>query len=347
MKGKFRTYKLLAPLSLLYRSVMSVRNILYDKGMLSVRSFGIPVISVGNITVGGTGKTPHVQYLAELLGAGAGLAVLSRGYGRLTSGFRLVGKDSTAAETGDEPLQTSARFPDMTVAVDEDRVHGIGILSDRGISTVILDDAFQHRSVRPSLNILLVDWSRNILDDMVLPAGRMRESACGRKRADVIVFTKCPAGLTGHEMDKAAAEITTRPNQKVFFTSLKYDSLRPMIPGTDFPVNPPVLAVTGIARPQPMTDYLKSLSDHVGLLQFPDHHRFGKADIKRIIADADGMGSGTIIVTTEKDESRLKDMNLSEELKKRIFMLPVSVSFIRDRRLFDSLVLNHVESFNH
>lgn len=345
MKGDFKTYPLLAPLSLIYRSVMALRNLCFDKGLCSSRSFGFPVISVGNITVGGTGKTPHVQYLVNLLGSNGNIAVLSRGYGRSTKGFIIADAMSTASEIGDEPFQTSVRFPSITVAVDEDRAHGIGILSGKGIDTVILDDAFQHRKVRPTLNILLVDWSRNILDDMVMPAGRMRESASGRKRADIIIFTKCPEGLDSRSMDEASARISVRPDQKVFFSTFSYGNLRPMVQGTEIPESPGILALTGIARPQPMVDFLKTKADHVELLQFPDHHIFSMADMKKVSARVHDIGTDAIIVTTEKDESRLKGLELPEELKKRIFILPVKVSFIREQDLFDSLVLKHIESF--
>lgn len=345
MKGKFKTYPVLAPLSLVYRAVMGIRNMCFDKGLLSCRRFGFPVISVGNITVGGTGKTPHVEYLAGLIGGSGDVAVLSRGYGRMTKGFRLADASSDADTVGDEPFQISTRFPDVTVAVDEDRIHGIEILAGKGTRTVILDDAFQHRRVSPSLGILLIDWSRNILDDMVMPAGRMRESASGRRRADIIIFTKCPAGLDDRSMDEAAAGIAVRPEQKVFFTTFSYGELRPMVQGTEVPGNPDILAVAGIARPQPMVSHLETKSGLVRLLSFPDHHRFSAADISRISKCADSVGTGSIIVTTEKDEARLKGMELPDGLKKRIFVLPVRVSFLREKECFDRMILNHIESF--
>ncbi len=347
MKGQFKTYPLLAPLSFLYRLAMAVRNLCYDKDILSGRTFGFPVISVGNITVGGTGKTPHVQYLIDILDGNGNTAVLSRGYGRSTKGFILADKDTDARAIGDEPLQISRLFPNVTVAVDEDRVHGIEMLSSRGIDTVILDDAFQHRSVRPSLNILLVDWNRNILDDMVMPAGRMRESASGRKRADIIIFTKCPAGLDCSVMDKASARIAVRENQKVFFTTFKYESLRAMKKGSEVAANPPILVMAGIARPQPMVDYMRTFSNQVELIQFPDHHSFSRSDIDRISASVNSMGADAIIVTTEKDEARLKGMDLPEQLKKRIFILPIKVALVREQELFDSIILEHVKSFKH
>ncbi len=347
MKRQFKTYPLLTPLSFLYRLTMAVRNFCYDKGVLPERSFDFPVISIGNITVGGTGKTPHVQYLIDLLGVDRNTAVLSRGYGRNTRGFLLASKDTDALEIGDEPLQISHLYPKVTVAVDEDRVHGIRLLSERGIDTVILDDAFQHRNVKPSLNILLVDWNRNILDDMVMPAGHLRESASGRRRADIIIFTKCPAGLEKSVMDRAAERIAARRDQKVFFSTFKYESLRAMKKGSEVAVNPPILVMAGIARPQPMADYMKTFSNQVELLHFPDHHSFSRSDIEKISARVKSLGPDAIIVTTEKDEARLKGMDLPEHLKKRIFILPVKVALIREQKLFDSIILEHVESFKH
>lgn len=346
MNRRFKTYPILAPLSFIYRAVMSIRNFSYDKGLCASHGFDIPVISVGNITVGGTGKTPHVIYLAGLLSDRyRGVAVLSRGYGRSTRGFILADAESESYSIGDEPVLVKAHFPEITVAVDEDRVHGIRRLSDIGIRTVVLDDAFQHRRVRPSLNILLIDWNRSILEDMVMPAGRMRESASGRKRADIIIFTKCPAGLDDAGMDKAAARIVTDKRQKVFFTSLEYGDLRPMISGKTIPENVRILAMTGIANPKPMIDYLGTLSDNVRLIQFPDHHSFSIADLEKTNAVADSLSPESIIVTTEKDEARLKGMQLPESLKRRLFILPVRTSFLREQEQFDRIILEHIGSF--
>lgn len=346
MNGSFRKYHILAPLALLYRTVTSVRNRFYDSGLFKSHSFPFPVISIGNITVGGTGKTPHTQYLVSLLGAGNDIAVLSRGYGRCTEGFIRADDTSDSRTIGDEPLQIHTQFPQITVAVDEDRAHGLQILSEEHTpKAVILDDAFQHRRVTPSLNILLTDWNRIILDDMVMPAGRLRESASGRKRAHVIIVTKCPSDLDNASMERIASELAVTNEQKVFFSILSYSDIVPMCPGTHFPENGPVLALTGIAQPDQMVSHLKKTGRQVSLLRFPDHHRYDMADIRKIEATLDSMPQGSVIVTTCKDESRLASVELPESLRKRIFILPVNVEFIRDGQEFDRLVTNHVESF--
>lgn len=350
MNSSFRKYPVLAPLSLLYRAVTGTRNFLYDKGVFKSYAYPFPVISVGNITVGGTGKTPHTQYIVNLLGSGRDLAVLSRGYGRCTSGFVKAGaKTSDSRSIGDEPLLMHTSFPDVTVAVDEDRVHGIRVLaSDSTLKAVVLDDAFQHRRIRPSLNILLVDWNRNILDDMLLPAGRMRESAGGRRRADMIIVTKCPDNIGDGEMDSIAERLIVNPRQKVFFTRMEYGSLYPMDrPGIPIKADAPLLALTGIAQPAPMVRYLEGQGRHVELMAYPDHYSFDSADMERIGKRLENMPDGSVIITTQKDESRLKSLDIPGNIRKRIFVLPVKVSFVKDGDLFDGIVTGHVESFEN
>lgn len=349
MNSPFRKYPVLAPLSLLYRTVTGARNFLYDKGLLKSYGFPFPVISVGNITVGGTGKTPHVQYIVNLLGSGRNLAVLSRGYGRCTNGFVRAGAASDSRSIGDEPLLMHTAFPDVTVAVDEDRVHGIRVLvSDSTPKAVVLDDAFQHRRIRPSLSILLIDWNRNILDDMLLPAGRMRESAGGRKRADIIIVTKCPDNIGDGEMDSIAERLIVNPWQKVFFTRMKYGNPYPM-DGSDIMVkaDAPVLALTGIAQPAPMVRYLEGQGRHVELMSYPDHYSFDNSDMERIGKRLERMSAESVIITTQKDESRLKSLDIPNNIRKRIFVLPVKVAFVRDGKLFDNIVCGHVESFEN
>ena len=348
MKPAFRIYNVFRPLGWLYGLVTGLRNRMYDGGMLKSVSFPFPVINVGNITVGGTGKTPHTEYLAALLKDRMRTAILSRGYGRHTKGFILSDAQSDSNQIGDEPLQIKRRFPDVAVAVCEDRATGIKRLSELcSPQVIILDDAYQHRKVTPSLNILLVNYSRNILEDAMLPAGRLRESAKNRRRAQMIVVTKCPKDLSSLEMDDLASRLAVCPEQKIYFTTLEYGSLYPMdgksaVPSQDCPV----LALTGIADPAPMEAQLRNTHKEVGMLSYPDHHDFSRKDILEIEHRLQSMPQDSIIVTTAKDAARLSGMELNEYLKSRVFILPVKPAFLRDTKGFDDTILNHIETFN-
>ena len=347
MKPAFRIYNVFRPIGWLYGLVTGLRNRMYDGGMLKSVSFPIPVICVGNITVGGTGKTPHTEYIAALLKDRIHIAILSRGYGRHTKGFILSDAQSDSNLIGDEPLQIKRRFPDIEVAVCEDRVTGIKRLSDLcSPKVIILDDAYQHRTVTPSLNILLVNYNRNILQDAMLPAGRLRENASCRRRAQMIVVTKCPKELSSREMDDLASMLAVSPEQKVFFTTLEYGSLYPLDGISEVPSQDcPVLALTGIADPAPMETQLRKSHKEVSMLSYPDHHDFSKNDILDIEHRLQNMPQGSIIVTTAKDAARLSGMNLNEGLKSSIFILPVKPAFLRNAKGFDDTILNHIETF--
>lgn len=347
MEPGFRIYNILRPLGWIYGAVMNLRNRIYDSNKDKSESFPIPVISVGNITVGGTGKTPHTEYIVSLLKDRVRTAVLSRGYGRKTKGFIMADAKSDSTRIGDEPLQIKLRFPDLHVAVCEDRAIGIKRLSETcNPQTVILDDAFQHRRVTPSLNILLVNYHRNILDDAMLPAGCLRESAAGRNRAHIIIVTKCPRDISNSTMDNLASRLAMCPQQQVFFTTLEYGDMYPLGAKAIAPAQEcPVLAVTGISDPTPMVEELKRCHKTVNLLSYPDHHDFTKRDIAEMQKRLQDMPAGSIIVTTAKDAARLSGMDLADELKGKIFVLPVRPAFLRDAVLFDSTVINHIESF--
>jgi len=321
---------------------------MYDKGMLKSTSFNTPVICIGNITVGGTGKTPHTEYAASLLKERFRTAVMSRGYGRHTKGFIMSDAHSDSGLIGDEPLQIKLRFPDLDVAVSENRAVGISRLIELcSPDVILLDDAYQHRRVTPSLNILLANWHRNIMDDAMLPAGRMRESAAARRRAQIIIVTKCPCDLSSQEADSLAATLRTDSTQQVFFTTLQYGT--PYLLGnreqTATLPQGPILAVTGIASPQLMEAYLKSQGHDVTLLSYPDHYRYSKDDISTIQARLQALGDQASIVTTAKDAARLIDLELDPELAGRIYVLPVGVKFMRDKEAFDNTLIKHVESF--
>ena len=347
MKPDFRIFHVLLPLGWLYGLTTGIRNRMFDNGILKSRSFKVPVIDIGNITVGGTGKTPHTQYIASQLKDRYRTAILSRGYGRTTKGFIMADTQSDSQTIGDEPLQMHRLFPDMDLAVSQDRALGIErLIKERKPQVILLDDAFQHRKVKPSLNILLVNYHRNILADVMLPAGRLRESAKGRRRADIIIVTKCPVNLTGPAMDELASALAVNPSQQVFFTTLKYDLLTPFDGISTPPANDcPVLAVAGIADPALMEAELRKTHSHVSMLAYPDHHRFTMRELSEMENRLQGMPQGSVMITTAKDAARLWGMDMSESLRKRIFILPVMPAFLRDSDLFDNTIINHIESF--
>ncbi len=349
MKPDFKIYNILRPLGWIYGLITGIRNRLYDCGWRKSQVFPIPVISIGNITVGGTGKTPHAEYTAILLKDRFKTAVLSRGYGRHTKGFFMSDHNSDSGLIGDEPLQIKHRFPDLEVAVCNDRAKGIRRLMDMcAPEVIILDDAFQHRRITPSLNILLVNWHRNILDDAMLPAGHLRESAKGRRRADIIIVTKCPDGLTDEDMNRMAQRLRVNPEQQVYFTTPEYNQPY-LIDDNSHPMplpKAPVLAVTGIVLPTLMKAELERQGHEVTLMDYPDHYRFSKQDLADISTNLQSLDPDAIIVTTAKDAARLLDLQLDDELRKRIYVLPVGVRFIREADKFRKAVTEHVESFS-
>ena len=340
MEGDFiKVNDWLLPLSWLYGLGVRLRNQLFDLGILKSRSFDIPVISVGNITVGGSGKTPHVEFLINTLRDKAKVAVLSRGYKRKSRGYVLADKDTKMREIGDEPYQMKRKFPDIYVAVDKKRCHGIDQLTSNretgDVEVILLDDAFQHRYVKPGINILLVDYHRLIMYDKLLPAGRLREPKKGKSRADIVIVTKCPADLKPMEFRVIQKTMNLFPYQKLYFTTLKYDDLKSAYCGADRKLSTltkdtNVLLLTGIASPQQIIMDLKPYTERITPLTFADHHQFSAADIERINETFRDMeGKDKIIITTEKDNARLFGMEgLSDETRKNLYVLPVAVSFM-------------------
>lgn len=348
MNSESRINNILRPIGWLYGLVTGIRNLLYDKGIRKSASFPLPVISIGNISVGGTGKTPHAEYTATLLKDRFKTAVLSRGYGRHTKGFFMSDAHSDSGLIGDEPLQIKLRFPDLEVAVCSDRAKGITRLIEMcNPQVIILDDAFQHRRIKPSLNILLVNWHRNILDDAMLPAGYLRESIKGRRRADIIIVTKCPEDLDKKAMVELTRRLKVKPEQQVFFTTPQYNQPYLMDDaGTPLDIpDVPVLAVTGIASPALMKAELERQGRKVTPMDYPDHYRFNKQDIANIMARLESLGPDAVIVTTAKDAARLQDLELAEDFRKKIYVLPVGVRFLRDESKFQQDIIAHVESF--
>ena len=342
MEGDFiKINKWLLPLSWVYGLGVKLRNTLFDIGVLNSRTFQIPVIAVGNITVGGSGKTPHVEYLANLLRKDFHVAVLSRGYKRKSKGFIRATDKTTMPEIGDEPFQMKQKFPDVTVAVDKKRCHGIELLTekDNRLDAVLLDDAFQHRYVKPGINILLVDYHRLIIYDQLLPAGRLREPLNGKDRADIVIVTKCPKDLKPMEYRVITKAMNLYPYQNLYFTTLEYDQLRPVfnknggLHSLEDLSDQHVLLLTGIASPEQLEHDLSPIAPHLTPLTFSDHHQFKSKDIQLINDRFAALPSPKVIVTTEKDAARLLTAEgLSDEVRANLYVLPVRIAFMQDQQ---------------
>ena len=333
--GDVKTYPALLPLSWLYSLVTRGRNQLFDWGVLEERQFDVPVITVGNLTVGGTGKTPHVEHLVRLLRGETHVAVLSRGYRRQTKGFVLADAGSTAATIGDEPLQMHRKFGDITVAVDADRRHGIALLlqQEPKPGVILLDDAYQHRYVKAGLNILLTDYQRLFSRDLVLPAGRLREPRSGKRRADIVVVTKCPPTMSEAERQAIASELALETRQHLYFSCIDYAPLEPLAGGPALPLEAlnqhHVLLLSGIANPTPLENTLKAHASEVRTMQFADHHTFTASDMERV-ADAFGtLAEPRLLVTTEKDAARLEGTGLlPHSLREHGYTIPICIRFL-------------------
>ena len=354
MEGDFiKINEWMLPLSWLYGLGVRLRNQLFELGILKSRSFDIPVISVGNITVGGSGKTPHVEYLIRLLKSNSKVAVLSRGYKRKSKGFVLADKDTRMRDIGDEPYQMKTKFPDIHVAVDKSRCHGIDMLTSgeatKDTDVILLDDAFQHRYVKPGINILLVDYHRLIIYDKLLPAGRLREPQKGKSRADIVIITKCPKDLKPMEYRVIIKAMDLYPYQQLYFTSLEYDDLNPVFGSSKRPLSSigkaeNILLLAGIASPKQLAYDLGEYSPNITQMTFPDHHQFTAKDIERINATFDAMPSPKMIITTEKDNARLSGMDgLSEDVRRNIYTLPIRVKFILGQEEFNNKIIGYVQ----
>ena len=348
----------LYPLSWLYGAAVYVRNKLFDRGILRSRSFDVPTICIGNLAVGGTGKTPHTEYLIRLLAkAGLHVAVLSRGYKRKSKGYILADGTCNAKQIGDEPYQMKSKYPDIHVAVDEDRVHGIHKLLQEGkpkADVILLDDAFQHRKVKAGLNILLTDYSRLWCDDTLLPAGNLREPIQGKNRAQIIIVTKCPPDIKPIDFNIIGKRLCPYPYQQLYFSGLRYGQLKPVFPtqadrNNTFALkgNEQVLLVTGIASPAPLLREVKARAASVQLLEFGDHHDFSKKDFQLIDREFSKLsGPSRLIITTEKDGARLKNHPaLPEALKPHLYMLPVEIKILQNQQqIFNQNIINYVRT---
>lgn len=332
---------ILTPCSYIYGLVVGVRNFLFNTGVLKQHEFDVPVVVVGNLAVGGTGKTPHTEYIVNRLCMHYKMAVLSRGYKRKTHGFVLASNSLSSYDLGDEPYQIYRKYGStIDVAVCEDRVKGIETLLSikPELNLFVLDDAYQHRYVKPRVSVLLTDYRRLPCDDKMLPLGELRESKEGMSRADIVVVTKCPSDIKPIDINVVKKKLNLAKWQKVFFSTYRYKDLLPVFSGeTSYQpdlnwVNSgdTILVVTGIANPVPMVKYLKQFKAKVKVIHFSDHHDYSREDLNFIMKTFDKLsGERKFIVTTEKDAVRLiNNAYFPHALRKQMFYLPIEVEFL-------------------
>lgn len=335
---------LLLPISLIYLLVTWLRNLLYDWGVFKSKTFTIPVISVGNLEVGGSGKTPLLEYLIQLLKEEFKLATLSRGYGRKTKGFRWVKPDENYLQSGDEPHQLKQKFPDISVAVCEDRVYGIEQI-ENDHQLILMDDAYQHRAVKLGLSILLFDYHQLKKPKILLPAGNYREAFSGKKRANIFMVTKCPEDISIPEKEELKKILKPLSEQSIFFTAIGYDDQLPHVFKEEYlginVINKEtqILLLTGIAKSAPLVQHLKSYTQHIIHHAYPDHHQFSQKNMLKLVQDfAQLKTENKLILTTQKDAVRLKAdefKNLLVDLP--IYQWPIKVKFEENKE----------EEFNH
>ncbi len=331
----------LTPFSWLYGFGVYVRNKLFDWGILKEVSFSVPVVGVGNITVGGTGKTPHVEYILECLRYKRNIAVLSRGYKRKTRGFIVASAKSTPDSIGDEPLQIYEKFGGtVKVAVCESRVKGVRELIKQfpKIDLIVLDDSFQHRYIKPKVNIMLMDYSHPVYSDNILPLGRMRESSDAKYRADMVITTKCPSDVSALDMRIVSKRLELMPYQKLYFSTFDYGGLIPVFPDdctkrvliSDLTADDTVILLTGVANPRPFVNHFRSYPFKKKVLHFPDHHDFKKSDLHEIQKKFNSAtGNQKVIITTEKDAMRIShNPYFPVELRPLIFYIPIGVRML-------------------
>ena len=333
----------LYPFSLGYHLVTAVRNACFNLGILKSTTFKTPIINVGNLSVGGSGKSPMVMYLADFLSKHYRTGVLSRGYGRITKGYGITNYESNYKIVGDEAMQLFERFKNrFVIGVCEDRVFGAKkMIEDMDLNVLVLDDAYQHRAIKPGFNILMTDFNDPFFKDFVLPAGDLRESRAGYKRAQIIMVSKCPDNLTEEKKQFYISRIRPQHYQKVFFSSIGYDeniySKDKQLPDNNLAYYD-ILLITGIANPKPLLAHLAKFSQKVKHLKFKDHHNFTDADIKNIVAEYKKLGEYKLILTTEKDYVRLKTFDYLRDL---VYYWPINVT-IDKKQEFNQLILDYV-----
>ncbi len=339
---------ILLPFSFLYGIGIGIRNFLFQTSILKSQRFEIPILCVGNITIGGTGKTPHTEFIIEILRHKFRVACLSRGYKRKTSGFIMATPESTASDIGDEALQIYKKFPDIIVACDSRRVRGVEkllALPDPP-EVIILDDAFQHRYVQASKNIVLIDFNRPVTEDYLLPAGRLREGVNALKRADYLIITKCPHQMNPIDLRICYNRLKIKPYQQLFFTTIRYGDIIPLFKEQAMAVpnkSCSILCLTGISQPAPYIEYLQRYSSDITTLEYPDHHHFTSKDIQQITNKFQAINNDRkYIFTTEKDAARLRFCTLPDDLKQHIYYIPVVPEFLKDKDLFINEIFEYV-----
>jgi tetraacyldisaccharide 4'-kinase len=341
---------LLFPLSLIYALIVKVRNWFFDRRILPSASFNLPIICVGNLAVGGTGKSPMVEWMVARLRDRFAIAILSRGYKRKTRGYALAGETSTALDIGDEPMQFHGKFPEVAVAVGEERMVAIPqLLHDRpGTQAIILDDAFQHRAVKAGLNILLTDYSNLFTRDWWLPSGDLRDAPSSYRRADIIVVTKCREDLTDDERREIAAEIRPLSHQRIFYTAIRYDHPYHITRRTAAVIDDrvEVLLVTGIANPAPLKQWLNDRSRTYYELAYSDHHIYSIDDLQAILHRFNSItATDKLILTTEKDAVRL--VKFRQELEGwPFYVLPITPRFLFGEEAgFKDIIIKFITEF--
>ena len=338
---------ILLPIAWIYALVIWTRHKMFDAGKLKSKRFDIPVICVGNITVGGTGKTPFTEYLIRLLQDSYKLAVVSRGYKRKSKGMQVSSENSTAEVLGDEPYQILKKYPKTLVVADSNRCRAIDYIEEnhKNINTIILDDAFQHRYVRAGLKILLIDYNRPIKDDYLLPAGNLRDLKSAQKRASIIVVTKCPNDLKPIDFRNLTKEIKPLPYQSLFFATLEYDTPYHCLTGEKVELNKEqsLVLFTGIAKSEPLEDYLRAQVKELRTLRFADHHNYTKGDNDKIRGEYLKFASeNRWIITTEKDAAKLSAF--SDKIKERLIIIPVKVKILnKGESVLSKKITDYVE----
>ncbi len=333
--------------------VVGIRNKLFDWKFLPSEEFDIPVISVGNLTAGGTGKTPHTEYLINLLKEKFKVALLSRGYKRKSSGYQLATSNSTAQQIGDEPFQIKSKHPDIYVSVDTNRRHGIHKLCEeeasKDVEVILLDDAFQHRYVTPGINIVLMDYNRPIYEDAIIPSGMLREPASSLHRAHIIIVTKCPKDIKPIDFRIVTKHLDLRPYQRLYFTTFKYGDMQSFATARrkaldSLSLETHSLLVTGIASATPLVEKLREHTDHISHMEYADHHNFTAAELRAIGKTSSRIeATDKLIVTTEKDAARLSSLHLDETLTDNLYVLPIEVQFLQDQQQsFDNYITDYV-----
>lgn len=343
------------PISLIYGFIVSFRNWMYNSNMFYEKEFNIPIISIGNITVGGTGKTPHSEYIIKNLKENFNIAVLSRGYKRKTRGFILSNQNSTVFDIGDEPLQIKNKFPEIPVAVCAKRVHGIEQLlkldTEKNLDLILLDDAYQHRAVKPGISILLMDFNNPIYEDKMLPYGNLRESFHEKYRANIVIVTKTPIEVKPIERRIIEKNLNLFPYQSLYYSTIKYKNVNHVYGGEkklpNFEnIKYDCLVVTGIANPDSLYSYLKNICKTITPIKYSDHHNFSKTDFENIIKEYENIvSSNKLIITTEKDAIRFKSSSFKELLiNLPLFYIEIEIEFLQNvESTFNNQIINYVK----